>query len=123
MNDIVYSDGYREVRRSGDPTAGGAYANYIVLDSKFPLNKISNWGTQSLHSVQFQNDVISRGLRGVTNECLLAMVIDRLECFQNSDFACEDNENALVATSEALQHLENRTTDRKNREVEGKNEL
>ena len=117
MSDIVYSDGHREVRRSGETTAGGAYANYVVLTSSFQNIVAST--IRPLSIVVFQNDVISNGIVGLTNECLLAMVADRLECFQASEFACEENENALVAVGEALAHLEMRTQSRKDRGVEG----
>lgn len=56
---------------------------------------------------------------GVTNEALLAVVIDRLEAFQEGAYACKENESALACLRTALQVLHNRTFGRADRKVEG----
>lgn len=121
MSDIVYSDGYREVRRCGEPTAGGAYSNYIVLDSSF---KRGHLGTiYPLQDIHFQSNTVENvGVEGVTNEALLSIVADRLHSFQQGEFPCEYNQEALYSIQEALESLEARTIDRKGRGVEGKHE-
>lgn len=59
------------------------------------------------------------GVNGITNEILLAVVIDRLECFQAGQFACEENAFALEAIKSALSMLQYRTQRRLERGVEG----
>ncbi len=59
---------------------------------------------------------------GITNESLLAIVIDRLERFQAGDFACQDNHVALIHLNEAMTQLHRRTHSRMERGVEGKAE-
>ena len=49
------------------------------------------------------------------------MVIARLEGFQNSDFACKENEKAIEKLQESLMWLRKRTMDREARNVEGTN--
>lgn len=59
------------------------------------------------------------GINGITNEALLAIVRDRLECFQNSQFACDENQVALDAVIAAMNSLHARTRKRATRGVEG----
>lgn len=70
--------------------------------------------------IHFQEGPVKEvGINGVFHEDLINVVIDRLEAFQNSDFACEDNEKALACFKEGLGHLRNRTRDREKRKVLG----
>lgn len=72
--------------------------------------------------VGFQHGPIAEhGVNGITNEALLAIVADRLEGFQSSLFACEENEAALKHVTLALAALHERTTKRLARGVEGRN--
>lgn len=63
------------------------------------------------------------GPRGITNEVLLAIVMDRLEGFQSGPFACEQNAGALKALEVARAWLAERTRVRQARGVEGTREL
>lgn len=65
---------------------------------------------------------ISLESRGVTNEVLLAIVIDRLEGFQAGKLACPENATALACAKVALEQLQARTRDRMKRNVENKME-
>lgn len=68
----------------------------------------------------FQNgSVLENGLNGLTCESLLAIVHDRLECFQNGGYPCVENEDALWHVRGALEALHSRTMDRLRRGVEG----
>jgi histone acetyltransferase (RNA polymerase elongator complex component) len=70
--------------------------------------------------IKFQKGPIKEaGVNGVTNEDLLHMVKLRLEGFQNSDFACEENGEALLYVNAALNELNKRTQKRVARGVEG----
>lgn len=46
--------------------------------------------------------------RWLTNEALLAIVADRLECVQSGEIACEENHQALSHISIALRKLKQR---------------
>jgi hypothetical protein len=68
----------------------------------------------------FQNGPIAEsGPNGISNEVLLAIVIDRLECFQKGQFACRENALALTKLQEAVHWLHHRTRERLARGVEG----
>ena len=70
--------------------------------------------------VSFQKGPIKEnGVNGCQNEDLIAIVIDRLQGFQNSEFNCRENAIAITKLEEALMWLNKRTTDRKARGVEG----
>ena len=68
----------------------------------------------------FKNGPIAEeGVNGVSGEALLAVVADRLECFQKGAYACRENAIALTKIQEAMMWLQKRTRDRMSRGVEG----
>lgn len=73
--------------------------------------------------LQFQNGPIAEaGVNGITHETLLAILVDRLECFQRGPFACRENALALTKIQEAQHWLHHRTRARMDRGVEGTHE-
>lgn len=70
--------------------------------------------------VLFQRGPIKEnGVNGCHNEDLIAIVIDRLQCLNQGNFACRENAIAITKLEEALMWLNKRTADRKARNVEG----
>ena len=57
---------------------------------------------------------------GTTNEEVLEVLIDRMQYLQNK-FPCRENSIVITNLQESLMWLEKRTSDRKKRNVEGKN--
>lgn len=75
---------------------------------------------QELSKIHFQEGAIKEyGVNGVCNEDLIVMVIRRLEGFQDSEFKCKENEQALEKLQESLMWLRKRTLDREARGIEG----
>lgn len=73
-------------------------------------------------NVHFQEGPIKEnGVNGVCNEDLIAMVICRLEHFNQSEFRCRENSMAVTKLEEALLWLRKRTMGREQRGVEGTN--
>lgn len=71
-------------------------------------------------NVHFQEGAIKEhGVNGVNNEDLIAMVICRLEHFNQTDFRCKENSMAITKLEEALLWLRKRTMGREQRGVEG----
>lgn len=71
-------------------------------------------------NVHFQDGAINEhGINGVMNEDLIAMIICRLDYFQQTDFACYENDMAIVKLEETLLWLRKRTMGREQRGVEG----
>lgn len=100
-----------------EPGAGGANHDYRIsgYGSGHPRGAT---GTR----ICFQNGPINEvGVNGVTQEALLAVVIDRLRSFQAGPFACTENAVALVHATCALDALKGRTLARMARCVEGRN--
>lgn len=91
-------------------------ANHVYYVS--PSN---NWYLP-LSRIQFQDGALKEShIDGVHNEDLLLIVKDRLEGFQASEFACDENQKVLEAIDLALMHLYKRTHQRHRRNVEGTN--
>jgi hypothetical protein len=92
---------------------GNAYHSYFM---RYPTID----GSVASQRIDFQNGPINEvGVNGVTQEALLAILIDRLECFQSSEFACVENNNALQHLIEAQEELNSRTKKRVNEGTEG----
>lgn len=73
-----------------------------------------------LAEIHFQKNPIKEcGVNGVNNEDLIAMVICRLEHFQQSEFRCRENAVAITKLEESLLWLRKRTMGREKRGVEG----
>lgn len=108
------------VKAVDEPGQGGACHCYEIHadESKVTLND----GVTVSCSIRFQNGPIKEfGVNGISNESLLAVVRDRLECFQRGPFACDTNQAALDSVTAAMESLHSRTRDRVQRGVEGEN--
>jgi hypothetical protein len=108
-----------------EPGAGGANHLYMVTGFDTETNQsdpfVSRHGQSAKHStILFQNGPIKEvGVNGLTQEALVAVVIDRMESFQNGPYACEQNAKALYHLGRALGYLQLRTLQRIARGVEG----
>lgn len=72
---------------------------------------------QMLH---FQKGAIQEsGLNGITNEVLLAIVMDRMEAWQNGPYANDFNRRALGHLQAAMNEMKARSAERAARGVEG----
>lgn len=70
--------------------------------------------------IQFQKGPVAvYGVNGVSNESLLAIVRDRLECLQRGPFACQTNRMALDFVVAAMAAVSLREQYRVPRHVEG----
>ena len=71
-------------------------------------------------TIRFQRGPVAEvGVNGLTNEALIAIVIDRLEGAQEGAFKSRYNALAITALQEAENWLSRRTLDRMSRGVEG----
>jgi hypothetical protein len=100
------------------PGSGGASHVYSIAYGFNPGTDAG--GSQEKCRIEFQNGPIQEfGVNGITQEALLAVVIDRLRSFQAGAYACRENAVALTKCEEALMWLQKRTKDRIARGVEG----
>ena len=105
------------------PGAGGASHRYEVegfdTSTNISDNLCRGYPDKKL-VILFQNGPIpEKGVNGVTQEVLLAIVADRLRSFQAGPFACRENALALTKIEEAQHWLQQRTIARMRRGVEG----
>ena len=102
-----------------DPDNGNASHVYDIAVGTGPD------GHQLHHfRLYFQSGPIAEvGTNGLTHEVLLAILIDRIECFQTGKFANEYNKTALELLLAARSTLLARTQERLDRGVEGTHQL
>jgi len=99
-----------------EPGSGNACHKYHITDQSVGGD---SGGAVHCH-VQFQDGPIKEAdINGISNEALLAIVVDRLEGFQSGEFACETNADALNLVAGAMTVLHIRTKERMDRGVEG----
>ena len=117
-----------EIVVEDEPGAGGANHLYTVRGFDTTTNPscpfVARYGKPSDHTtILFQNGPIAEaGVNGITQEALLAICIDRLECFQRGQYACVWNDMALDHLRQAQDRLRERTRSRMERGVEGTHE-
>ena len=75
-------------------------------------------------TIVWQNGPLGRGTErlqpnGAFVEDIIAAVISRINYYQDSKFACEENADALIALEQAATRLSDRTVSREARNVEG----
>ncbi len=108
------------VRAVDAPGAGGASHCYKI-DGPYK-DYGPNAGVAPIFQcdIRFQNGPAGESIaNGISNESLLAVVIDRLQGFQTGEFKCRENAIALTKLEEALHWLQHRTRERAARGVEG----
>lgn len=102
-----------------EPGQGGAchhYAMTLMAPSTAPCGAFP-CGEQE---IKFQNGpILEDGVNGISQEALLAIVIDRLRSFQAGQYSCRENAVALTHAETALMWLQKRTRERVARGVEG----
>lgn len=97
------------------PGPGGANHAYAIgvdhgPDCQFPM----------IFPISFQKGAVNEaGVNGISDECLLAIVKDRLQGFQRGEFSCRENAIALTKLEECIMWLNKRSADRIERGVEG----
>lgn len=110
-----------EVTVADGPGPGGANHRYEISGFSTEMNPSELKGLAQLRTdILFQNGAIREvGVNGITQEALLAIVIDRLSGFQTGPYACRENAHARDHCEEALAWLQKRTAERIKRGVEG----
>lgn len=105
-----------------EPGSGGACHHYMVTLPEWTREPDGS-AAKGVWDIHFQNGPINEaGVNGITQEVLLAIVVDRLRAFQAGPFACRENALALTKIEEAQHWLHHRTRARMIRGVEGTHE-
>jgi hypothetical protein len=95
---------------------------YVGSRSEFGFHDYKVTAPGFEQSIHFQEGPVKEvGVNGVTNEDLIEVVMHRLHDFQMGPFKSVYNLYAISALNGALQHLDKRTQERKQRGVEGTN--
>ena len=94
----------------------GAAHEYLIATASQVDGQIQ---VKGIAPISFQQGPVKEaGVNGVTNEALLAILIDRTEQL-NKLYPCRENSIAITKMQEALMWFEKRTADRLARGVEG----
>ena len=94
-----------------------AHHAYIISARAFEMPK----DAEPVVSVylQFQNGGLNVGANGITDQALIAVILDRLRSFNDGQFRCRENSIIITKLEEALLWMEKRGNDRARRGVEG----
>lgn len=100
--------------------SGGADTSYLLTLPDWTRNPDGS-SPHHVWQLDFQNGPVqsSADFNGLTNEALLAVLIDRMRGFQSGPFTCRENAVAMTKLEEALMWLQKRTRERLARGVEG----
>lgn len=107
LNDVL------KIEVLDEPGAGGANHAYAIVPTV---------GNASGVRIDFQKGPLQETgnvPNGLSQEALLAIVEDRLKCFQAGPYACRENAIALTHVQDAMHWLHHRTRERIARGVEG----
>ena len=95
-----------------------AYKIEVFQVSNFPTDK-ENSPVETCF-LNFQNGGLKEvGANGITDQALLAIVLDRVRSFNEGQFRCRENSIVITKLEEAMLWLEKRANDRARRNVEG----
>ena len=119
ITDHKCSDANSTISITCDEQSNGGASH--VYDISFECGDVlENEGGTSVQRIKFQKGAIGEvGLNGITDEVLVAVLIDRLRKFQSGPFPCRENALALTRLQEAMHWMQHRTNDRVKRGVEG----
>lgn len=113
----IGTNNYTEVYATDEPKFN---ANHEYEVREIPATGATISKDEIYAKVLFQRGPIKEnGVNGCHNEDLIAIVLDRLQCLNQGDFACRENSIAITKLEEALMWLNKRTLDRRLRGVEG----
>ncbi len=84
----------------------------------FEVKNVNNGEVVTRIDMQ-EGSIKENGINGCSNEDLLAIVLQRLYSFQNTEFSCIENEKAIKNIEESLINLRSRTDRRVEAGTEG----
>ncbi len=109
---------FTTIQAIGAPGTGGACVSYLIsYPEREPM--IPGDVPRTYQVLQFQNGNPVEGINGITNEALLAIVIDRLSMWQETMNRSRENALAITHLQEAMNWLARRTILRSRAGVEG----
>lgn len=103
------------------PAPDGASHRYVieVIDRPKTNNDAADRIVERCE-LNFQNGGLKEvGPNGITDQALLAIVMDRMRGFNDGPFRCRENSIIITKLEEALMWMEKRANDRARRNVEG----
>lgn len=102
-----------------EPASGASYHYMVTVAHSAP--DVPDQAKAVTQDIRFQKGAAKEvGVNGMSDEALIAIVIDRLQGFNEGAFRCRENSLAITKLEEALMWLQARTRDRVARGVEGR---
>lgn len=102
----------------------GANHKYQVLVYTNPLSEGVQQGPIATCDINFQDGGLSEvGPNGITDQALIAVVLDRVRGFNEGPYRCRENSVMITKLEEALMWDRKRADDRSMRGVEGERKV
>jgi hypothetical protein len=106
------------VSTADERASDNAHHKYDI--AVYPLDAAPEAKPVAFLEIPFQNGGLKEvGANGITDQALLAIVIDRMRSFNDGQFRCRENSIIVTKLEEALLWMEKRGNDRARRGVEG----
>lgn len=115
LSTIQKRENLNTVYATDEPGSGGANHEYLIT----PIIYNNNADFKCIIKLQNGARKESDSIHGIIDTDLLEIVRDRLKCFQNGEFATNENDQALIHIEEALMWMNRRVEDRIERQVLG----
>ena len=109
-----------EVRTADSRANDNAHHKYTIQVWKHAQTSEESSICVEAVTLNFQNGGLKEvGPNGITDQALLAIVMDRLKSFNDGQFRCRENSLAITHLELVLMYMEERANDRARRGAEG----
>ncbi len=107
---------YTDDERASD----AAHHKYKIVVNSWTEDGESGSYPVEVCDLKFQNGGLKEvGANGITDQALIAVVLDRMRSFNDGQFRCRENSMIITKLEEAMLWMEKRSNDRARRNVEG----
>lgn len=110
-----------EVKTADERANDNAHHKYTISVWQHAQSDAETSVLKEAVTLNFQNGGLREvGPNGITDQALLAIVLDRLRSFNDGQYRCRENSIAVTKIEEALLWMKKRSNDRARRGVEGR---
>lgn len=109
-----------DVHTADERASDNAHHKYKIVVTAWTKDSELGASPAEVCELNFQNGGLQEvGANGITDQALIAIVLDRMRSFNDGQFRCRENSMIITKLEEAMMWMEKRGNDRARRGVEG----